>query len=52
MVYRTWNQVDINTKNDAQNLMRTLLTSTILWHVDPLLRNDREIHNYTIAIAK
>jgi hypothetical protein len=24
----------------------------ILWHVDPLLGNDREISNYTTAVAK
>jgi hypothetical protein len=24
----------------------------ILWHVDPLLGNDREISSYTTAIAK
>jgi hypothetical protein len=24
----------------------------ILWHVDPLLSNDREMSNYTIAVTK
>jgi hypothetical protein len=28
------------------------LVATILWHIDPLLRNDREISNYTAAVAK
>jgi hypothetical protein len=26
--------------------------TNILWHVDPLLGNDREINNYITAIAK
>jgi hypothetical protein len=26
--------------------------SSVLWHVDPLLGNDREINNYTTDIAK
>jgi hypothetical protein len=26
--------------------------SIILWHVDPLLGNDREISNYTTAVTK
>jgi hypothetical protein len=25
---------------------------SVLWHVDPLLSNDREINNYTRAVAK
>jgi hypothetical protein len=24
----------------------------IMWHVDPLLGSDREIRNYTIAVAR
>jgi hypothetical protein len=24
----------------------------VLWHVDPLLSNDREVKNYTTAVAK
>jgi hypothetical protein len=27
-------------------------TISILWYVDPLLRNDSEVSKYTIAVAK
>jgi hypothetical protein len=30
----------------------TSLKVTVLWHVDPLLGNDRKIRNYTTATAK
>jgi hypothetical protein len=30
----------------------TYMPTLLLWHVEPLLGNDREISNYSTAIAK
>jgi hypothetical protein len=44
-------------QNDTSNIWflefwHIEVTVNILWHVDPLLRNDCEIRNYTTATAR
>jgi hypothetical protein len=37
--------------NVSESSHRSFLTDYILWHVEPLLGNDRHISNYTTAVA-
>jgi hypothetical protein len=56
MLMKEWRKLSILSVLLRLRKCRLLLTymqsADILWHVDPFLSNDREISNYTTAVAK
>jgi hypothetical protein len=45
----SWKEPD---KGNLYLFLIKLYVMKILWHVDPLLGHDREMNNYTTAVAK